>query len=189
MKALYASIHQGLLLASGLLFVIGYFFHAAMATQWYLAGYSLLTVALLFLLIFYTTIHLGGGGGSSNNGNNFGGVRSMWSTAVWVLTALGPFVLLLASTGLMTYIMSVYRQQVDRSEQIGYSYSFTNLNVTMVLLQLYVLSTNALSPSGQLSPVPAGFMFLFSAVGLMCAVQLLQQMTYFSTEGWSAMNL
>lgn len=188
MKALYASIHQGLLLASGLLFVIGYFFHAAMATQWYLAGYSLLTVALLFLLIFYTTIHLGGGG-SSNNGNNFGGVRSMWSTAVWVLTALGPFVLLLASTGLMTYIMSVYRQQVDRSEQIGYSYSFTNLNVTMVLLQLYVLSTNALSPSGQLSPVPAGFMFLFSAVGLMCAVQLLQQMTYFSTEGWSAMNL
>ncbi len=188
MKALYASIHQGLLLASGLLFVIGYFFHAAMATQWYLAGYSLLTVALLFLLIFYTTLHLGGGG-SSNNCNNFGGVRSMWSTAVWVLTALGPFVLLLASTGLMTYIMSVYRQQVDRSEQIGYSYSFTNLNVTMVLLQLYVLSTNALSPSGQLSPVPAGFMFLFSAVELMCAVQLLQQMTYFSTEGWSAMNL
>ena len=84
--------------------------------------------------------------------------------------------------------MITYQDNINSGHVSSSYYSFSNIGLMLLLIQLYIVYTNITTrefeSSGRLSKVTASIIMLLSVLTLICAVILFTILRYFTTDGF-----
>lgn len=160
----YSSVYKAFIVTSVISFAIGLCTTAATSLGAYMAGYAVLTLAILMMLMVLL--------------NGAQSLVAMWS-------ATGPFVAMLAVVTFVLYLSIKYQHNIVEDKVApGYS-AFSNVIVLLLLTQLYVIySAEGFPATGKLPRVTSSVVYLLGTVNGICAVILYTILKYYSTDGF-----
>lgn len=178
MKDWYSSLYKGFLISSIISFVIGIFSEGKVSFGSYITGYSVLILGImLILLILFNNII-----------KTTEGQPSLQILYTILLTA-GPLILMLFIIGFLLYLMIKYKSIIlDNHVSGGYN-SFSNINVILILLQLYIVYTNintdSFEKTGKISKVTSSVIYLLSILTGISSIIIYTILKYFTTDGFT----
>ena len=181
MKDWYSSIYKGLLLSSVIAFIIGFFSSGNVSIDAYITGYSVLIlgVVMLLLILFNGIIKL------SQNATTF-------QLITIILMTTGPFLLMLGVVGLILYLIITYKENIVENHVSQGYYSFSNITIILILLQLYIVYTNItdskFEETHKLSNVSASIIYLLGVLSGISSIIIFTILKYFTTDGFQIMN-
>ena len=170
-------MYKALILSSIVAFIIGISTQGTTSLGAYISGYSVLTIGVMMILLvlFNKTI-------SSTQG------QSTFQIISNILLTSGPFILMLGYISFILYLMITYQDNINSGHVSSSYYSFSNIGLMLLLIQLYIVYTNITTrefeSSGRLSKVTASIIMLLSVLTLICAVILFTILRYFTTDGF-----
>jgi len=181
MKDWYSAIYKGFILSGVVSFIIGFFTNGNVSLGAYITGYSVLILGIMMILIILF--------------NNILKVTNNQSTFQIILTILlstGPFILMLGVIAFILYLMITYKDSIiDKHVSQSY-FSFSNIAVILLLIQLYIVYTNISSEkfetTGKLSKVTSSLVYLLGVLSGICSVILFTILKYFKTDGYKNLN-
>ena len=177
MKDWYASIYKGFIIAGLVAFLIGFFTQGQTSLGAYISGYSVLTLGIMMILLILFN------GVLSRSPN-----ESALSLAYTILLTSGPFLLMLAVISFILYLMITYKNNIINNRVSQNYYSFSNISVILLFIQLYILytniTTNKFETTGQMSKVTSSIIYLLSILGAICSVILFTILKYYTTDGF-----
>jgi lysylphosphatidylglycerol synthetase-like protein (DUF2156 family) len=182
MKDWYSSIYKACIIASLIAFIIGFFVSSENALGAYIAGYSVLTLGVMMILIilFNNVLRV-----SSNDST----VQILYS----ILLTTGPFILMLAVIAFVLYLLINYKDNITAGHVAPSYNSFSNIIVLLLLLQVYLVYTNITTDkfetSGKISNVTSSIIYLLGILTAICSIILNTILKYYSTDGFTHMNL
>lgn len=173
----YESIYKGLIMASVVAFIIGFFSQGAVSIDAYITGYSVLTLGIVMLLILLFNGILG-------VLQNAPAMQQIYA----ILMNTGPFLLMLGVIGFILYMLIIYKANiVDNRVAQGY-YSFSNITIILILLQLFIVYTNItdnkFQQTGKLSKVTSSALYLLGVLSAISSMTLFTILKYFTTDGF-----
>jgi len=178
MKDWYSGIYKACILASLVAFIIGLFSQSKTSLGAYIAGYSVLTlgVMMMLLILFNNVLRV------SSNGLSF-------QIAYYILITSGPFLLMLGVIGFVLYLLINYKDKIVAGHIDPSYYSFSNIIVILLLLQIYLVYTNIRTDSfestGKISKVTSSFIYLLGVLTSICSIILSTILKYYSTDGFT----
>ena len=177
----YSGIYKGLLLSSVIAFIIGFFSSGNVSVDAYITGYSVLILGILMLLLilFNGIIKL------SQNISNFELMKT-------ILMTTGPFLLMLGVLGLVLYLLITSRSSIVENHVSQEYYSFSNITIILILLQLYIVYTNItdtkFEQTHKLSSITAAIMYLLGVLSSISSIIVFIILKAFTTDGFKPMN-
>ena len=121
----YSTIYKACILSSMLSFIIGFFSPTNVALGAYIAGYSVLTLAIMMILILLF--------------NNILPNDSSFSGLIPILITSGPFLLILAVISFILYLLINYKNSINDGHVSPSYNSFSNIILLLLLLQNYLI--------------------------------------------------
>ncbi len=108
------------------------------------------------------------------------------------LTA-GPFLLMLGIIAFVLYLMISYKSIIlDNHVSNGYN-SFSNINIILILIQLYIVYTNITSENfektGKMSKVTSSIVYLLGILSAISSIILYTILKYFTTDGFTVLKI
>ena len=105
-----------------------------------------------------------------------------------ILSSTGPIVLMLAVITFILYLMITYKDTIV-SQHVSHSYySFSNISIILLLLQLYILYANITSDNfektGKIPKVTSNIILLLGVLGAICSIIIFTILKYFTTDGF-----
>ena len=178
MKDWYASIYKGFIIAGLVAFLIGFFTQGQTSLGAYISGYSVLTLGIMMILLILFN------GVLSRSQND----SSSFSLLYTILLTAGPFLLMLAVISFILYLMITYKNNIINNRVSQSYYSFANISVILLFIQLYILytniTTNKFETTGQMSKVTSSLIYLLSVLGGICSIILFTILKYYTTDGF-----
>lgn len=170
----YASIYKALMYSSMIAFILGFFSDSKTSLGSYIAGYSVLLLAVLLLLIILFTNVL-------KETQNSSSMNVLYA----IITTSGPFILMLSVIAFILYLLIKYNSNIiDGKVAPGYN-SFSNIIVILLLLQIYFVNENINNDSsGRLSKVTSSIIYLIGTICAICSIILYIILKYYSTDGF-----
>ena len=136
MKDWYSSIYKAFIISAIISFVIGFFSEGKVSLGSYITGYSVLILGIMMILLIL-----------------FNGImkitegQTIFQILYTILLTAGPFLLMLGVIAFTLYLMITYKSNIlDNHVSSSYN-SFSNINVILILIQLYIVYTNISSDS------------------------------------------
>ena len=91
------------------------------------------------------------------------------------------------------YLMITYKNNII-TEHVSHSYhSFSNISVILILIQLYIvyinISNDTFEKTGKISPVTSSIIYLFGVLTAICSIILFIILKYFTTDGFTSLNI
>ena len=173
----YSSVYKAFIYASSIAFIIGFFTESKTSLGAYLAGYSILSLGIMLILItlFKNILKV-----TAND--------SMLQILYSILISTGPFILMLGVVSFILYLLINYKNSiVDGNVAPGYN-SFTNIVVILLLLQLYIVTSNIATEkfetTGKLSKVVSSILYLIGVLTAISSIILYTILKYYSTDGF-----
>jgi hypothetical protein len=106
-----------------------------------------------------------------------------------LLTA-GPFLLMLGVIAFVLYLMITYKSIILKDHVANGYHSFSNINVILILIQLYIVYTNITSDSfektGKMSKVTSSIVYLLGVLSAIASIILYTILKYFTTDGFTS---
>jgi hypothetical protein len=181
MNGWYSNIYKALLLASVITFVISLFSSGTVAFGSILAGYSILTMSVMMLLIILFTQIL-----KVTQG------QGILKTFYTMFISTGPFILMLGIIGFIMYLIINYKNIIIDQHVSSSYYTFSNLSIILMLIQLYIVYTNVSSDkfesAGKISSVTGSLLYLLGLLTACCALIMFTVLKYYTTDGFSVIN-
>jgi hypothetical protein len=181
MKDWYSAVYKGLIIAGYISFIIGFFSEGKVSLGAYIAGYSVLILGIMMILtiLFNNILRVTEG-------------QSTFQILYAILLATGPFLLMLAVIGFILYLMITYKDSIiDRHVSSNY-YSFSNISVILLLIQLYIvftnISTEKFESTGKMSKVTSSIIYLLGVLGAISSIIIYTILKYFKTDGFTTIN-
>ena len=181
MKDWYSSIYKGFIISAIVSFVIGFFSEGNVSLGSYITGYSVLIlgIMMILLILFNSIMKITEG-------------QSVLQILYTILLTAGPFLLMLGVIGFILYLMITYKT-IILDNHISSSYnSFSNINVILILIQLYIVYTNISSDSfektGKISKVTSSMVYLLGVLSAISSIIIYTILKYFTTDGFTANN-
>jgi hypothetical protein len=181
MKDWYSAVYKGLIIAGYISFIIGFFSEGKVSLGAYIAGYSVLILGIMMILtiLFNNILRVTEG-------------QSTFQILYAILLATGPFLLMLAVIGFILYLMIIYKDSIiDRHVSSNY-YSFSNISVILLLIQLYIvftnISTEKFESTGKMSKVTSSIIYLLGVLGAISSIIIYTILKYFKTDGFTTIN-
>lgn len=178
----YSSVYKGFIIASIIAFIIGFFSSGAVSLDSYIAGYSVLILGIMMLMILLTTQSLSILPGGST-------LEIMYRTC----SATGPFLLMLGVVGFILYLMIMYKTHIIEQKVAQSYYTFSNISIIILLLQIYIVYTNITTPNfektGKMSKVTSGIIYLLGVLGMISSIILFTILKYFTTDGFENIGI
>ena len=147
----------------------------------YITGYSVLIlgIMMILLILFNSIMKITEG-------------QSVLQILYTILLTAGPFLLMLGVIGFILYLMITYKT-IILDNHISSSYnSFSNINVILILIQLYIVYTNISSDSfektGKISKVTSSMVYLLGVLSAISSIIIYTILKYFTTDGFTANN-
>ena len=106
-----------------------------------------------------------------------------------ILLTAGPFLLMLGVIAFILYLMIKYKSNIlDNHVSNGYN-SFSNINIILILIQLYIVYTNITSENfektGKMSKVTSSIVYLLGVLSAISSIILYTILKYFTTDGFT----
>ena len=181
MKDWYSSIYKGLIISSVIAFIVGFFSSGNVSIDAYIAGYAVLILGIMMLLIILF--------------NNLMKVIQGLSTFQMIYTILlstGPFLLMLGVIGFVLYLIITYKQNILNNYVSQNYYSFSNITIILMLIQLYIVFTNISTPNfestGKISKVTSSIIYLLGVLSAISSIIMFTILKYFTTDGFNTIS-
>ena len=126
----YANVYKGFIIAGLVSFIVGIFSQGLVSLNSYIAGYSILLIAIAMMLIIIFNNIL-----KVNEGSSALQVLSS------ILASAGPFLIILAVISMVLYLIVKYKSNIIDNRVSGSYYSFSNINALLIFVQLYIIYT------------------------------------------------
>lgn len=181
MKDWYSTIYKACIFASIVAFIIGFFAGTEVGLGSYIAGYSVLTLGIMMILVilFSNVLRVSGNG-------------SIFQILSSILMTSGPFILILGIIAFVLYQLINYKNNIIAGRVAPGYYSFSNIIVILLLLQIYLVYTNidteGFQSSGKLSKVTSGVIYLLGVLTGISSIILYTILKYYSTDGFKNIN-
>ena len=181
MKDWYSSIYKAFIISAIISFVIGFFSEGKVSLGSYITGYSVLILGIMMILLIL-----------------FNGImkitegQTIFQILYTILLTAGPFLLMLGVIAFTLYLMITYKSNIlDNHVSSSYN-SFSNINVILILIQLYIVYTNISSDSfektGKISKVTSSMVCLLGVLSAISSIILYTILKYFTTDGFKLNN-
>lgn len=173
----FSNVYKGFILSSVISFIIGMSTQGTASLGAYIAGYSVLTlgIMMILLMIFNKTTT------STQDQTSF-------QMILTILMTSGPFILMLGYISFILYLIITYQDNINSGNVSPSYYSFSNIGLMLLLIQLYFvytnITTNKFQSSGQLSKVTNSILLLISVLTFICGIILFTILRYFTTDGF-----
>jgi hypothetical protein len=180
MKDWYSSLYKACIIAGMISFILGFFTNSKTSLGAYIAGYSVLILAILMILIVVV-----------KNILTIGGNDSMIQFTYSILMATGPFLLILGVIIFVLYLSIKYQNTITNDKTApGYD-SFSNIIVILLLLQVYLVYSNVSSEkfdtSVGLTKLTSSIVYLTGVITVINSTMLYRILEYYSTDGFSSL--
>jgi len=168
----YNSIYKGFLIAGVISFIIGFFSQGEVSIGAYIAGYSVLVLAIIMILIILISNILRVTQGDTSFGTIFS-----------IILTTGPFLLMLGVIAFTLYLLVTYKNNIISGNlSPGYT-SFSSINAILLFIQLYIvyinISSDSFESTGKISPLTSSLLYLLGVLEGICSVILLTILKYF----------
>ena len=181
MTSWYQSIYKGLIISAIISFIIGFFSEGKVSLGSYITGYSVLIlgIMMILLILFNSIMKITEG-------------QSILQILYTIFLTAGPFLLMLGIIAFVLYLMISYKSIIlDNHVSNGYN-SFSNINIILILIQLYIIYTNITTDSfektGKLSKVTSSVIYLLGVLSAISSIILYTILKYFTTDGFKTNN-
>jgi hypothetical protein len=173
----YSSIYKGFIISAIVSFVIGFFSEGNVSLGSYITGYSVLIlgIMMILLILFNSIMKITEG-------------QSILQILYTILLTAGPFLLMLGVISFILYLMIKYKNIIlDNHVSSSYN-SFSNINIILILIQLYIVYTNISSDSfektGKISKVTSSMVYLLGVLSAISSIIIYTILKYFTTDGF-----
>ena len=177
MKDWYSSIYKAFIITSVISFIISFFSSGEVSLGASLAGYSVLILGIMMILIILFQNIL------KNNAN-----QSLFQVIYSIFVGSGPFLLILAVIGFILYLIISYKNLIIDEHVSKNYYTFSNIAIVLLLLQLYIVYTNITTDkfetTGKISKVTSSIIYLLSVLNAICSIILFTILKYYTTDGF-----
>jgi len=181
MKYWYSTIYKAFIFASLISFIVGFFTNSSTSLGSYIAGYSVLILAILMILIIMFSQIL-----------KVNQTSSMFKIISQIMMTTGPFILILGIISFVLYLLINYKTKIIAGQVApGYS-SFSNIIIMLLLVQMYLIynnvNTDKFEITGKVSQVTSSIVYLLGTVTAISSVVLYTILKYYSTDGFTTLN-
>jgi hypothetical protein len=177
----YASVYKGFIVAGLVSFIVGFFTQGITSLNSYIAGYSILILAIAMMLIIIF-----------NNILKVTEASSTLQTISAILMSSGPFLLMLAVISLVLYLIVKYKNNIIENHVSSGYYSFSNITALLIFIQLYVIYTNIFTDkfqnTGKIEKVTSSIIYLLGVLSSMTVAILYIILKYYTTDGFATIN-
>jgi len=181
MKDWYSTVYKACIFAAIISFILGFFTESKTSLGAYIAGYSVLILAVLMILIVLF-----------NNVLNTGESDSAFQIIYSILMVAGPFILILGVISFVLYLLIKYNSNIVDGKTAPSYNSFSNIIVMLLLVQIYLvysnISTEKFETTGKLSKVTSSIVYLIGVLTGICSIILYTILKYYSTDGFTCIN-
>ena len=181
MSGWYSSIYKAFIISAIISFVIGFFSEGKVSLGSYITGYSVLIlgIMMILLILFNSIMKITEG-------------QSILQILYTILLTAGPFLLMLGVIAFILYLMITYKSIILQDHVANGYHSFSNINVILILIQLYIVYTNITSDSfektGKMSKVTSSMVYLLGVLSAITSIILYTILRYFTTDGFTSNN-
>ena len=178
MSGWYSSIYKAFIISAIISFVIGFFSEGNVSLGSYITGYSVLIlgIMMILLILFNSIMKITEG-------------QSILQILYTILLTAGPFLLMLGVIGFILYLMITYKSIILQGHVANGYHSFSNINIILILIQLYIVYTNISSDSfektGKMSKVTSSMVYLLGVLSTITSIILYTILRYFTTDGFT----
>ena len=181
MSGWYSSIYKAFIISAIISFVIGFFSEGNVSLGSYITGYSVLIlgIMMILLILFNSIMKITEG-------------QSIFQILYTILLTAGPFLLMLGVIAFILYLMITYKSIILQGHVANGYHSFSNINIILILIQLYIVYTNISSDSfektGKISKVTSSMVYLLGVLSTITSIILYTILRYFTTDGFTSNN-
>ena len=178
MSGWYSSIYKAFIISAIISFVIGFFSEGKVSLGSYITGYSVLIlgIMMILLILFNSIMKITEG-------------QSIFQILYTILLTAGPFLLMLGVIAFILYLMITYKSIILQGHVANGYHSFSNINIILILIQLYIVYTNISSDSfektGKMSKVTSSMVYLLGVLSAITSIILYTILRYFTTDGFT----
>ena len=178
MSSWYSSIYKAFIISAIISFVIGFFSEGKVSLGSYITGYSVLIlgIMMILLILFNSIMKITEG-------------QTILQILYTILLTAGPFLLMLVVIALILYLMITYKSIILEGHVANGYHSFSNINIILILIQLYIVYTNISSDSfektGKMSKVTSSMVYLLGVLSTITSIILYTILRYFTTDGFT----
>ena len=178
MSGWYSSIYKAFIISAIISFVIGFFSEGKVSLGSYITGYSVLIlgIMMILLILFNSIMKITEG-------------QSILQILYTILLTAGPFLLMLGVIAFILYLMITYKSIILQGHVANGYHSFSNINIILILIQLYIVYTNISSDSfektGKMSKVTSSMVYLLGVLSAITSIILYTILRYFTTDGFT----
>ena len=179
MSGWYSSIYKAFIISAIISFVIGFFSEGKVSLGSYITGYSVLIlgIMMILLILFNSIMKITEG-------------QSIFQILYTILLTAGPFLLMLGVIAFILYLMITYKSIILQGHVANGYHSFSNINIILILIQLYIVYTNISSDSfektGKMSKVTSSMVYLLGVLSAITSIILYTILRYFTTDGFKS---
>jgi hypothetical protein len=177
----YANVYKGFIIAGLVSFIVGFFTQGITSLNSYIAGYSILILAIAMMLIIIF-----------NNVNKVTEGSSTMQTILSIFMSSGPFLLMLAVISMIIYLIVKYKSKIVQNHISSGYYSFSNITALLIFIQLYFIYTNVLTDkfqnTGKIDKVTSSIIYLLGVLSSMTVIIIYTILQYYTTDGFTTIN-
>ena len=181
MSGWYSSIYKAFIISAIISFIIGFFSEGKVSLGSYITGYSVLIlgIMMILLILFNSIMKITEG-------------QTILQILYTILLTAGPFLLMLGVIAFILYLMITYKSIILQGHVANGYHSFSNINIILILIQLYIVYTNISSDSfektGKMSKVTSSMVYLLGVLSTITSIILYTILRYFTTDGFTSNN-
>ena len=178
MSQWYSSIYKALIMTSVISFIIGFMSQGTVSLGCTISGYSSLTLAvmMILLILFQSVLKTTQG-------------QSTFNTILTIVTTTGPFLLMLSVIGFILYLIINYKTNIIEGHVSQSYYTFTNIAIILILIQVYFVYTNIdsdkFATTSRMSKVTSSLIYLLGVLTWCCSLILFTILEYYTTDGFT----
>lgn len=180
MATLNATIYRACMIVSSVLFIISFFSQGTKSiyVNSYLTGCSVLIFGIMMMLIILFNNILKQNQNASNSQLFF---RIFGTT--------GPFIFTLFILGFVLYLFIKYYTRINEGHISNSYYSFSNVFVMLMLLQIFLvykyIDSDLFETSGKIPKVVNSIIYLLGLFSFICSTILFIILKYYTTDGFT----
>lgn len=176
MEDLFSTVYKALILASIVSFIIASVTDSNASFGAYITAYSVLILGILLLLTGQMTGLLKNSQGST--------AQSVWA----ILSALGPFLLMLFVAASMLYYLIIYKDIIVENHVSNSYFTFSGILTMLLMLQTYLIYSNMNTETGKIPKLYNSMLYLIGVIALICSIIIQIILKYYTTDGFSTLS-
>jgi hypothetical protein len=177
----YSTVYKAFIIAGIISFILGFFTTSQTSLGAFIAGYSIVILAILMIIIVSVNNIL------INDGND-----SISQFLYSTLMVSGPFIFILGVITFVLYLLIKYQSNIlDENIAPGYNF-YNNIIVILSLIQICLIyrtiTTENFETTGKLSKLTSSIIYLFGVFMAINTLTLYRILEYYSTDGFTNSN-